>query len=503
MKSNQLAIIVLAISPENFDQGPWGRVVKRLNASKPSLRIGLVGIGQRGAAHESAYEGSEFIDRLNICSFSEPKSSASLGSYSDFLLSPGYQQFRFVSLKMLNRIDLTGTFRFLEREVYLQSAVLNALTLLLDRKPDLVMFDVTPHEFLPFVFQSVAEWLGIRVLFFQPCSMAPAMIARTSLRRVIAPEGATVVASPLSDAIRRFVPQRLKLLVDGLDPIYMQQQRARDRTVSSRLHLLKSVPATLSWLLKDRFPQSRDFTGHDRRHGVLVRFAKIMLSQSLQSSLRERANALGSRPLPQAGYCVLALHYEPERTSLPDGLPVDFQGDAVAHSRAIIPLAKTLVLKEHYLQQSSAGRGFVGRSPDFYDLVESMPNTQFAPTHSRLSELISGAECVFTLTGTVAIEAVLRGIPVAYFGSPWWEGLPGTVRVASNLSYEEICGLQLPTQEDVSNFLDDLCGTAMIPGLASERIISVESRLGPLPQGFFDAVANSISLCVLHELERD
>ena len=501
MESNELAVFALALGAKDFDRGPWPRVAKILNASNPSLRLGLLGIDPQLAPHGSMQGGFEFVEHLKLLSLSEPKSGPSLVKYAGFSSSPGYQQFRFISLKLLNRMDLTGTFRFLEREIYLQNAVLQALAVLLHRKPKLLVFDVTPHEFVPFVIQSVAEWLGISVLFFQPCSMAPTMLARTNLRAVTSPKGAEVAASPIAREICAFMPQRLKLLIEGLDPKYIQQQRGRDETASSPFHLLKSVPATLSWLWKDRFPRSRDFTGHAGLDGVMGRLAKIILFRSLQSTLRGKVNSLGSRSLPLAPYCVLALHYEPERTSVPEGFPIDFQGDAVVHSRLLVPETNALVVKEHYSQQTSAMRGVAGRSPEFYDLVESMPNTWFAPTQSRLSELVSGAECVITLTGTVAIESVLRGVPVAYFGSPWWEGLPGTVRITDAFSYDDVRGLKLPDQGDVADFLDNLCSSPMIPGLAGESIETMEYRLGPLPQGFFDAVANSVSLCVRREME--
>jgi hypothetical protein len=200
-------------------------------------------------------------------------------------------------------------------------------------------------------------------------------------------------------------------------------------------------------------------------------------------------------------YSVFALHYEPERTSLPEGLPIDFQADAVLKARGLIPEASLLVVKEHYSQQTSALRGFTGRSPLFYDLVESFPNTVFANTTDRLSELVVGAQCVFTLTGTIAIEAVLRGVPVAYFGNPWWSGLPGTVRFDKGVTFEDVVGQTIPSEGEVVSFLEDLTQNHMIPGSASESVETIEKRLGPLPKSFFEAEARSIIDCVVAVLE--
>jgi hypothetical protein len=155
-----------------------------------------------------------------------------------------------------------------------------------------------------------------------------------------------------------------------------------------------------------------------------------------------------------------------------------------------------LIVKEHYSQQTAALRGFLGRSPAFYGLVQSLSNAEFASTTERLSDLIRRARCVFTLTGTVAIEAVLRGVPVAYFGSPWWSGLPGTIRIGPDASFGDIVGQRMPTKSEVSIFLENLVREAMVPGLASEPAATVEKRMGPLPEGFFEAEALSIALCI-------
>lgn len=140
--------------------------------------------------------------------------------------------------------------------------------------------------------------------------------------------------------------------------------------------------------------------------------------------------------------------------------------------------------------------GFIGRSPLFYDLISSLDGTFFAPTMARLTELLPRASCVFTLTGTIAIEVVLRGVPVAYFGNPWWDGMPGTLRIQDGVTFETIRNLAMPTSEQVKDFAVDLTAHRMIPGLAGENISTVERRLGPLQVDFFEAEGKSIASCI-------
>jgi hypothetical protein len=236
-----------------------------------------------------------------------------------------------------------------------------------------------------------------------------------------------------------------------------------------------------------------DLSGHNPNHGFFSRLLKVLLVRSLQQNLRKNALCLGGDVDLSKPYAILALHYEPERTSMPEGLPIDFQGDALARARALLPDKTTLVVKEHYSQQSAAKRGFAGRTPLFYDLVKSFPNTVFAKTTVALSSIVGGAECVVTLTGTIAVEAVLRGVPVGYFGTPWWEGLPGTTRITEGIKYEDLVRVALPSEDQVFAFLKDLHDNAMIPGIGSEPLSIIVNRLGPLPEGFFEAEARAIS----------
>jgi hypothetical protein len=435
--------------------------------------------------------------------FAGVRSDFALEAVANFVVTPEYGRFRYRALKLLSRNDMTGTFRFVDREAVLAAAVLAACDILQPAKVDLLLFPVTPHEFFPFVLWGVADLLGIPVLFFQPSSIAPVAHARSSLHSAHPLKDASSQFPLVAEAARLKSREKLASLANGVDPAYMQRQRQRDGVVAGRGHAWKVLQSTLRWLFTDRFPDSVDLSGHAHRHGILSRALKILLTRSLQRALREKILTLGIPNLTPHHFAVFALQYEPERTSMPEGLPFDFQGDAVITARALVPRETTLVVKEHYSQQSAALRGFLGRSLRFYDLIETLPNTDFAPTADKLIDLVGRAQCVFTLTGTVALEAVLRGTPVAYFGAPWWAGLPGTLRVSEKSTYGEIVSQPLPNAEEVFAFFDQLALREMIPGLAGETIQTTRQRLGTLPEGFAEAEAAAITDSILSVLRSE
>lgn len=410
-----------------------------------------------------------------------------IGIYDSFAKSSRFAEIELLATKFLNRVDMTGTFRLLERETLFQAAVLWVAQFLLRSRPSLVIFPVTPHLFLPFVFMEVARFLQVKVLHFQPSPLAPVAIP------ILEDQSSEVYCQnpeKNSEFWRHITQQVCKNLSDsvgGIEPTYMRRQKNRDNEVSSLRARLWAVRRSLQWLLKDRYPESVDFSGTLRSGGVFRRAIKLWINRELQRNLKETVVNLRPQTVSSGKYCLFALHYEPERTSLPEGLPILAQIDAIVGSRVFVPADMTLLVKEHYSQTSSALRGYLGRSPDFYKLVTMMDGTELVPSDIDVLQLVAGAGCVITLTGTIAIEATMRGIPVAYFGSPWWAGMPGTFRLSDKTRFEEIVATKRPTRTMVSDYIVNKVCSAMIPWLGGEDPNSVEMRLGTLHEDFDEA----------------
>lgn len=446
-------------------------------------------------AGPTGWEPLEFFSINGVLSW-RPSLEA-LNQMIRFQSSAGFGSVRFIALKMLNRVDFTGTFRFLEREVIVHLAIVAALDLLLRKQPSLVVFRVTPHEFPQFIFSEVAKYLELEVLHFQPCSIAPVMIPRYSSGKRFGLAQGLPQESTESKFILETARTQVRALQEAQSPTYMVLQRRRDHALQSFRSRLRAVAQSIGWIFNDRFPTSVDFSGHSNPQSFAARFLKVLLTRSLQRNLTQTIRRVGKDSAPEKPYALLALHYEPERTSLPDGLPIEFQADAVLQARAFLPPETQLVVKEHYSQQSSALRGFLGRSPLIYDLIEGLPGTSFIRYDEKLTSLVAEASYVFTLTGTIAIEAVLKGTPVVYFGTPWWEGLPGTFRMSESLSFSSVDAEEVPRPSVILDFLGDLVVNSAILGFASEPVDTIVKRFGTLPRDFLTASALQLAHCVV------
>jgi len=486
----ELKSVLLAMDVSVANANAWPRVFDILAASPAIGEVFLIRFGPEVNHIPIGVTESEkfgfFPETASVTT------RETLEHYNKFRDSLGYPAFRFLAIKLLSRLDLTGTFRFVDREVVLQEAILAGIDILLRREPDVVVFPVVPHEFFPFVLEGVAKYLHLDQVSFQPSSMAPTQYVRFNRGGEVQPLIISNLDQSIADFIASTTEDSFGRLAQELPPPYMVVQTDKDALALRPKSHIRAGVFTLKWLWRERFPESRDFTGHRSPGGLFARMAKILLTRSLQAQMRKSALEVGADSTWRRPYAVFALHYEPERTSIPDGLPIDYAGDAIAKVRELLPVDVTLVVKEHYSQQASALRGFLGRSPLFYGVIKRFPNTIFSPTKGSLISLVAGAEAVFTLTGTIAIEAVLKGIPVGYFGSPWWDGLPGSIRLGDDTDFSDLLAADIPTSNAVLDFLRTRHLLEMLPGIGSESQKKVIERFGELPPNFNEAEAQSI-----------
>ena len=117
------------------------------------------------------------------------------------------------------------------------------------------------------------------------------------------------------------------------------------------------------------------------------------------------------------------LHYEPERTTNPDGGFHD-QFIAISKLRGFVPSEIDIIIKEHPSQTYQSMRGSRGRSPLFYNLIKNIKGVKLIDVKHDSLDLIKRSLFTVTITGSVAIEASILGKKSLVFGKPWYKGCP-------------------------------------------------------------------------------
>lgn len=484
--------ILFCLDQKTLERKAWVEAARSLSAD--GVKVGLVTRADNVPEHARGVFAHRTVFSLN--DESGQFTTETVTQFASFLTDPQYAETRLQALKLLNRHDMTGSFRLLEREVHFHRMVLQSMQLLSESGTLAVVFEVTPHEFWSFVIWEVAKWRGLKVLFFQPSPLGPSMIPYTSLGEILPVQSRSVFSGPTNEAIRNISRLTLDRLLSLEDPKYMDNQRARDRNSSDRRTRLRALRFVPRWIARPRWPDSVDFTGGEIKPDWLKNMLQVFLSRALFVQLGKSQVKSNAGPAFDQPYCLFALHYEPERSATPEGFPIRFQADAVIALRAKAPPETAVFVKEHYSQTSGALRGFLGRSPLFYGLLDSLSGVSMLSHSGSLKTLLPEAQALFTLTGTAAIEAAILGVPVGYWGTPWWRGLPGTMRVYESTTYMDVCNQKKASVAEIESYLLSLVDRVMVPGICSETRAEIEARVGPLPPHFEEIEKIAVETCV-------
>lgn len=158
-------------------------------------------------------------------------------------------------------------------------------------------------------------------------------------------------------------------------------------------------------------------------------------------------------------FIYFALHYQPERTTLPDGDVYREQLLAIRRISESMPDDMILLVKEHPAQSSFDLRNMHQRSEEFYNCILQIPKTRLISGSVSSDRLLE--ECVLcaTITGSSINEALTRGKPVIFFGNSYIVGCKSALRASKESSsfQEQIEKLikknESEVRSDYENFL--------------------------------------------------
>lgn len=124
-------------------------------------------------------------------------------------------------------------------------------------------------------------------------------------------------------------------------------------------------------------------------------------------------------------YIYFPLHYQPERTTSPEGGRYVHQYLALDLLSSAIPDTTHIFVKEHPSQFSSRLQGERGRPLGYYFDLCTIENVRLVPIETNSFDLIDNSEAVATITGTAGWEGLLRGKQALVFGNAWYRSAPG------------------------------------------------------------------------------
>ncbi len=331
-------------------------------------------------------------------------------------------------LRYFNGTDKVDLFRSCFNYLpYLQESLLRAADTVEQAKCDYLVFSSTPHDLEAWLVFLYAHQRGMRTfaicqselpwrVFGKEIKPDPVHGCKPVKNREAAILDGSHAArlSELSAQAEGYIAKKRGDYVSA-EPKYMKVQKTGDtRSVAQKLLKL--------WQRLRRGPSVKyreSASNLDRE--IAKRLDKIRARR-----LRKALNRYATDQLPSGNFVSVFLHFQPERTSVPEGGRYAPQINAIAALRDRLPSDWHVVVKEHpsmFLLRSK--RPF--RHPDFYRVLAGMPNLHLVDDRQSSFELIDASRAVATLTGTVGFEALCRGKPVIAMGDAAYRHYPGAI----------------------------------------------------------------------------
>ena len=161
-------------------------------------------------------------------------------------------------------------------------------------------------------------------------------------------------------------------------------------------------------------------------------------------------------------YIYFPLHFQPERSTDPEGLHFSNQLTTIHFLRDTIPSNIFLYIKEHPRQFDNINfpdlRKNLYRNENFYKKISSLENTELISINKHSDIMIEKSIAVVTLTGSSGWQAIKKLKPTLIFGYPWYANFKGCFHIKTKsdikMAFSKINeSKSLFTGDDVTNYI--------------------------------------------------
>ena len=376
---------------------------------------------------------------------------------SEFFFSDNYLRAKDRCLKMMDRLDLYGSFSRQDREVVFNKISLFLLKKLSKEKPDALVMAEIAHSHAQYLVLEICMFLNIEIVKFNTWILGPLLYLeslQTGKRFEVDFEVDQEISKTIEEEISDYVDKVVQKKLDGnFELEYMKKQRLSLNIKNKILSFIKS-----GWIdfIKEFWFQFRKnlknnyYQINPYRFGFYIR-SKVRRARK-SNLVKEHDKNINKLDLSKR-FVYFALHFEPERTTNPDGGIFHDQFLAILALKTILPRDIKIIVKEHPSQFYINDRGSRGRSPLFYNLIKNIEGVEIIDFKENSFQLISKAEMTATISGTVALEAAIIGKKSLIFGNSWFNSCPNVVSWSKDLSYESIINGNISDPEDIKDFL--------------------------------------------------
>ena len=396
------------------------------------------------------------------------------GQFAGFWKSENYLRAKDRCLKMLDRLDLYGSFGRKDKEIYFQNLVLWGLKYLDRNFPDALIMSESPHSHNQYILYEICLYAGIPMFRFNHFYFGPLIyLIRYDTGELISKNLLNNKCGEiLLDYIEKYC-NNLTEVAKSKEPNYLPKYLVNQ---TENIKIGKLFKRVTKFIIPSLLREIKYDIKRFIRYGILKNnydpinpfefnfIQRILINNKLRINLAKEINSLKNINSFSQDYVYFPLSFEPERTTNPDGGYFHDQLLAIVQIRKIFPKDIKIVVKEHPTQLLLPARSYLGRSPLFYKTLSNIENLEVVGIGSNTLELIKNSRAVSTITGSVAIESALLEKRVIVFGETWYDGAPNIFNWSEDLNFNILMSQKIRTSNEVSQFLVNKAKSICVPG---------------------------------------
>ena len=390
------------------------------------------------------------------------------GQNSIFFISDSYIKLKDKSLKMMDRLDLYNSFSRLDREVLFNKLCMWCLQEIHKTNPDCLIASEKPHSYTQYILYEICIYLNIRVLRFNTWNIIPVL----SLKEEGRDKGYKLNTSELSVLVNKFekdIKEYIALISNKKTRAKYKLNYIRRQEIENQIsnRVIKFVRYDIFQILKEIIFQTKKnisnkyYPINSMKFGFLIRTKiKYLRYKNIISEYLKYFDVVDLN----SKFVYFPLHFEPERSTNPDGGNFHDQIIAIINLRGWLPQEIKIYVKEHPSHFLNRDKGSRGRSPLLYDAIKSIKNVYIVSRNVPTFELIEKSLFVASITGTASLEAAIVGKLGLIFGDAWFSSCPNIVTWSLDLNFVDLLSKKILSQNEIEAFLIQEMKTHTVPG---------------------------------------
>lgn len=320
-----------------------------------------------------------------------------------------------IVLPMMERLNYFNLRTIKLIELYRQY-VANWLGIFHALKPEVIIFQGTPHEGFDFVVYSLAQFFNIITLIPERTIFKDRFFILKNIHAF--PEFPSDFNSDQ------------EIDTELLDKYHISQT---NMIKSEQINIIRLIKSILSAILHIPRLTRRNFDSVfalcEKAPMYWQQKLYMILEARKASRLKRWYSKKSCKPDLKPPYVYFPLNVQPERSTIPMGK--DYWDHCYVLNILLdtLPEGWKIYIKEHPRQFSRAILKFsLARDRDFYEKLSKDKRVVFMDLEIDSKTLIKSSKCIATISGTAGWEAITQGTPCLIFGSPWYKECPEVVK---------------------------------------------------------------------------